>query len=394
MADDPGEIALDEKTRAARGIAGIADLAGVIRRAAATRMTGVAGMVVAAGLGVTLALAALPLGLPAWLGCAVLGEVCEGGEEPPALPRLTRLTPAQVALSGGYVALGDSYSSGEGVYVAGGAPLNGGADRCHRAEGSYVPLVAGAHRFGGGTGFWACSGATTRQILRGQYGQRPQISRVDATTSLVTVSIGGNDAGFVPVLTACIAKLPWSSACVDQEAEVTRRLERLRPSLREVLREIRSRAPRARVIVLGYPRPFPAGPSGSVSNLSAADQRWINAMTRRLNDVVATVAGEFERQIVAFGAPGSVEYVDAHEAFDGHEVGSPRPYVNGLMVNLGEFTVEPRSFHPTADGYRRFAELVNRQIAAGPGRPMNDFRLTTAVVSQSRAPLPGAGPLR
>lgn len=275
-----------------------------------------------------------------------------------------------------YVALGDSYSSGEGVYRPGEAPVNGGADRCHRTRGSYVPLVAGAHRFGGGTGFYACSGATTGQLLRGQYGHRPQVTRVNADTSLVTLSIGGNDAGFAPVLTGCIAKLPWSSACVDQDAEVSRRIEGLRPGLRRVLTEIRSRAPRARIVLLGYPRPFPADPPGAVDNLSVADQRWLNEMTRKLNDLVAEVAGAFDRTIAAFGAPGSVEYVNAYDAFAGHEVGRPRPYLNGLVLDWEELTVSPRSFHPTADGYRRFAELVNAQIAAGPARAMNNVRVT------------------
>ncbi|MGW0482304.1 SGNH/GDSL hydrolase family protein [Nonomuraea sp. NPDC003214] len=327
--------------------------------------------------GAALALSVVPLGLHTMLGCAVLDVGCAPAEPRGRLPELTRLTPVEVALSGGYVALGDSYSSGEGVYDGAGAPAGEGAARCHRSEGSYAPQVAGAHAFGGEAGFWACSGATAGQLLRGQHGHAPQVSRVSAGTSLVTLSIGGNDAGFAPVLTECIAKLPWSSACVDQDARVRQRIDELRPRLRQVLAEIRARAPEARVIVLGYPRPFPAAPSKTVTNLSAADQRWLNGVTRLLNDAVGAVAREFEQLITAFGAPGSVEYVDAYDAFDGHEVGQPRPYLNGLVVDLGELTVNARSFHPTADGYRRFAELVNERIAAGPGRPMNNFRLAT-----------------
>ncbi|WP_049564061.1 SGNH/GDSL hydrolase family protein [Nonomuraea sp. SBT364] len=344
-----------------------------------TQGAGIARIVrigVAVAIGGALALSVVPLGLHTLAGCAVLDLGCPPREPRGRLPELTRLTPVEVALSGGYVALGDSYSSGEGVYESEQAPAGEGAARCHRSQGSYAPQVAGAHAFGGGAGFWACSGATTGQLLRGQYGHAPQVSRVTAETTLVTLSIGGNDAGFAPVLTECIAKLPWSSACVDQDAEVRRRIEELRPRLREVLAQIRARAPRARVIVLGYPRPFPAEPSKGVTNLSVTDQRWLNGVTRRLNDVVGAVAREFEQLITAFGAPGSVEYVDAYDAFDGHEVGRPRPYLNGLVVDLDELTVNARSFHPTADGYRRFAGLVNERIVAGPGRPMNDFRLT------------------
>ncbi|HEX4816940.1 MAG TPA: SGNH/GDSL hydrolase family protein [Nonomuraea sp.] len=334
--------------------------------------------IAAAAAGVTLALASLPLGVVPRLACAVLDAGCPDGARPRgSLPEVVRLTPVQVALRGAYVALGDSYSSGEGVYDLDRQPINDGADRCHRAAGSYVPLVARAYRFGGGTAFYACSGATTGQLLTGQYGQQPQIARVTAGTSLITLSIGGNDAGFTQVLTACIAKLPWSTACVDQDAAVTRRIERLRTDLLKVLRELRARAPGARIIVLGYPRPFPEAPAATVDNLSAADQRWLNAVTRRLNDTVGSVVAGFDRAIAAFGAPGSVEYVDAYQAFAGHEVGRPEPYLNGLHVDMEELTVNARSYHPTGEGYRRFADLVTRRIAAGPGRPMNNVHVTT-----------------
>jgi lysophospholipase L1-like esterase len=240
-----------------------------------------------------------------------------------------------------------------------------------------VPLVAGAHHFGGGLGFWACSGATTGQLFSGQYGQQPQIQRVGRTATLVTLSIGGNDAGFTDVLTDCIVKLPWSSACVDQEAEVAKRIAGLRPSMLKVLRELRARAPGARVIVLGYPRPFPAAPRDGVDNLGIDDQRWLNGVTRKLDDTVARVVSDFDRGITAFGGPGSVEYADAYEAFTGHEVGQPQPYLNGLTVDFDNLSVNSRSFHPTGAGYRRFAVLIDQQIAKGPGRPMNNFHPTT-----------------
>ncbi|MEV0149637.1 SGNH/GDSL hydrolase family protein [Nonomuraea sp. NPDC050733] len=344
-------------------------------------------MVTAAVLGALLAVAGLPLGVYERLACAALQAGCPA-TAPPAgsLPRATRLTAVQVALSGSYAGLGDSYSSGEGVYAPagpggsagdpGGRPAGEGAARCHRAQGSYVPLVAGAHRFGGGAGFWACSGATTGQLLRGQYGQRPQVARVDPSTSLVTVTIGGNDAGFARVLTACIVKLPWSSACVDQDGEVARRVGGLRESLLGVLRELRVRAPRARIVVVGYPRPFPARPADRVDNLSPGDQLWLNGVTRRLNDVMRETAVGLDRAVAAFGGPGSVEFVDAYDAFDGHEAGTARPYLNRLIVHVKELRVDSRSFHPTSEGYRRLAELVDRQIVTGPGRPMNNLVLT------------------
>lgn len=329
---------------------------------------------IAAALGVLLAVGVVALGVPRLVACAALRAGCATDGPPKGrLPSQARLTPAQVALSGTYVALGDSYSSGEGVYQAGERPLNGGADRCHRAQGSYAPQIAGALGFGSGISFWACSGATTTQLLHGQYGMQPQIDRVTRKSSLVTLSIGGNDAGFTSVLRACIVKVPWSSACTDQDAAVSGRIDQLRSSVRTVLREIRVRAPFARIIVVGYPRPFPAQPTAGVNNLGVDDQRWLNGVSRKLDDVLGTAVKEFDRAVAAFGGPGSVEFVDAYDAFAGHEVGTPDPYLNGLDVNLDDLTVESRSFHPTAGGYKRYAELVDRQIATGPGRPMNNL---------------------
>ncbi|SDM00614.1 GDSL-like Lipase/Acylhydrolase family protein [Nonomuraea maritima] len=332
---------------------------------------------VAAALGVALALAFLPLRILPRLACAVLDAGCPTVPEARGrLPQITRLTPVQVALSGTYVALGDSFSSGEGVWSSGQPPVNDGADRCHRSTGSYAPQVAQSYRFPGGTVFYACSGATTRQLLTGQWGHPPQITRVDAAAGLITLSIGGNDAGFTQVLTTCIVKLPWSSACVDQDAAVGRRIDELATNLRTVLHELRVRAPDARVIVLGYPRPFPERPTGTYDNLSVADQQWLNGMTRRLDDTVKSVVSEFDRTIAGFGAPGSAEYVDAYEAFTGHEIGTAQPYLNGLHMDMEQMTVDARSYHPTGEGYHRFAELVTAQVAQGPGRPMNNYRLT------------------
>ncbi len=334
-------------------------------------------VVVAVVLGVALAVACLPLGVVPKLACAVLGLGCPDMTAPAGrLPERVRLTPVQAAQSGAYVGLGDSYSSGEGVYDQDTEPVNDGADRCHRASGSYVPVIAETYRFAGGTAFYACSGATTGQLLTGQWGHPPQISRVGPEASLITLSIGGNDAGFSKVLTACIAKLPWSSACVDQDAAVGHRIGQLRADMLKVLRELRGRSPEARIVVLGYPRPFPQEPVASVDNLSADDQRWINGVARRLNDTVGAVVRDFDRAIAAFGGPGSAEYVDAYEAFTGHEVGRQQPYLNGLALDMDPINVNARSYHPTGEGYRRFAELINEQIAAGPGRPLNNYRLT------------------
>ena len=108
-----------------------------------------------------------------------------------------------------YVALGDSFASGEGVqpYLAGSGDAG---DACHRSRSAYATAVAEA------TGltlrFRACSGATIADMFRtqrtpgGGNAVGPQLAPgvLGPDVALVTLSIGGNDLGFGPVLRHCV----------------------------------------------------------------------------------------------------------------------------------------------------------------------------------------------
>jgi lysophospholipase L1-like esterase len=324
---------------------------------------------------VLLAATVVPLVAFPAVRCAVFGADCA---ERPAPPRSTPshapvpLTPVEAATWGAYVGLGDSYSSGEGSYgIAADTAL---VNRCHRTSQAYFHVVAADFRFARGSALWACSGATTRHVLTGKAGEPPQVDRVNAGTSLVTITIGGNDAGFSRVLTACMIKVPWGGGCRDQGSEVAARMAALRVSFADVLDKITTRAPSARVLVLGYPRLFSEVAGQGLDNLSIGDQRWLNLEARALDRLMREAAEQADQEIVAEHGRGSVEFIDAYSGFAGHEIGSADPYVNGLNLNLMELRAEARSFHPTADGYRRLADLVVQQVKAGPGRRLNQYR--------------------
>ncbi|GAA4083928.1 SGNH/GDSL hydrolase family protein [Actinomadura miaoliensis] len=309
--------------------------------------------------------------------CEVFGKGCPRTihtlhAEPVTSPQAVPLTPEEAATRGAYVALGDSYSSGLGAEtsVADHNPLN----RCHRTSNAYYHDVAKAFRFAGGTAFWACSGATTADVLDGKSGEPAQLGRVNGDTSLVTISIGGNDVGFSRVLAGCVVKLPWSRACQDQGGDIAARMAELRRTLPGLIDKITDRAPRARVVVMGYPRMFSEVDNASGDNIDVADQRWLNARARDLNELIRQAVREADERLAAARAPGSVEFVDAYSAFAGHEAGSLDPYMNGLAVNLAGLSAEPRSFHPTVKGHRALAALFVEQIRKGPGRPLNQFR--------------------
>ncbi|HEU5159613.1 MAG TPA: SGNH/GDSL hydrolase family protein [Streptosporangiaceae bacterium] len=327
----------------------------------------------AIGFVVLLVVAGGPLGGLRALRCVVVSGGCETTATPRLEPpRLRPLSALDIATQGGYVALGDSYSAGEGAYEipADLAPGN----RCHRTSRAYFHAIADTFPFRRGSAFWACSGATTGDILRGGHGQPPQLSRVTADTSLVTLSIGGNDIGFARVLAGCVVRFPWSEGCQAQGAQIDAKMRALRAALRDVLGKIVVAAPLARVIVVGYPRIFSETSGQDFDNIGIGDQRWLNLRARALDDLIREVALAADRQIVAAYGAGSVEYVDAFDAFAGHEIGAKDPFVNGLDVDLSALSAEARSFHPNAGGYRRLAQLVTRQITNGPGRTILQYR--------------------
>ncbi|WP_222623293.1 SGNH/GDSL hydrolase family protein [Streptomyces armeniacus] len=325
------------------------------------------GVVLLAALGL---LVAGVFAVPSWR-CELTGcEKPSRSKERPSGPATRTISPQAAATRGGYVALGDSYSAGVGVQTDGDGDDDGkGADEeCLRHAAAFYHDVTRAFRFPGGSSFWACSGATTTEVLKGKDGRLPQTDRVSAKTSLVTLSIGGNDAGFTKVLTRCLAEVLMGS-CRGQGDEIAERLDELAKSLPEVIGRITARAPNARVLVVGYPRMFSDDPKDGVATISEDDQRWLNERTREVDNVIKQSARNADRKLVKAGKRGSVEFIDAYNAFDGHETGTSQPYVNGLKFNLRALSAESRSFHPTEKGHRALARLVTKQIKEGPGRP-------------------------
>ena len=96
-----------------------------------------------------------------------------------------------------YVALGSSMAAGPGIAPARqDAPLRAG-----RSAANYPHLVA--ERLGLDLVDVTYSGATTAHVLTDpQHSAPPQVDALDGSETLVTVTIGGNDVGYVPMLMA------------------------------------------------------------------------------------------------------------------------------------------------------------------------------------------------
>ncbi|GLZ42404.1 SGNH/GDSL hydrolase family protein [Actinokineospora sp. NBRC 105648] len=226
---------------------------------------------------------------------------------------------AAPAAAGKYVALGDSYSSGLG------AGSYGSSGSCKRSSNAYAQLWANAHA-PSAFSFVACSGAVTQDVLNSQ------VSAITADTALVTISIGGNDAGFVSVMTDC--NLGSDSTCVSKNQAAQNFARTTLPArLDAVYTQIRNRAPSARVVVLGYPRIYKTGGS-CVVGLSETKRAAIN----QSSDVLASV---ISGKAAAYG----FSFVDARTAFAGHEVcAAGTRWINSVTWPIEE------SYHPTAGG--------------------------------------------
>jgi lysophospholipase L1-like esterase len=240
-----------------------------------------------------------------------------------------------VVAAGKYVALGDSYSSGTG------AGDYGDSGSCKRSANAYAQLWANANA-PSAFAFVACSGATTGDVLANQVGA------LSADTELVTISIGGNDAGFADVMTDC--NLGSDATCVARNEEARTFATNTLPGLLDgVYNEIRGRAPNARVVVMGYPRIYVLNGDCNVG-LSETKRAAINGSSDVLADVVAGRAG-------AFG----FTFVDGRSAFSGHEICADGTW----WLHSVTFPID-ESYHPTAAGQRDgyFAALSGAAVRA------------------------------
>lgn len=235
--------------------------------------------------------------------------------------------PAAAAAAPSYVALGDSYSSGVGTRVY----YNDGSN-CSRSPDAYGPLIAA--KDGYSLTFEACSGATTSDVISSQLGA------LNSSTSLVTMTIGGNDAGFSTVIEDCAAwYFPCQSAINNADSYIQNTLPGL---LNTTYGDIRADAPNAHVVILGYPHLFTStGATCNFDALTSSHEEELNTSADLLDGVISNAA-----------AAHGFTYVDPRSAFENHEICSSSEWLNGLSNPLTE------SFHPNVQGQAEFATLI------------------------------------
>ncbi|SOE06795.1 SGNH/GDSL hydrolase family protein [Streptomyces sp. Ag109_G2-15] len=219
-----------------------------------------------------------------------------------------------------YVALGDSYSAGVGA----GSYFTSGAD-CLRSSLAYPALWAAAHA-PASFGFTACNGARTSDVMAKQLGP------LSPRTDLVSLTVGGSDSGFTGVMATCV--LPGTEACLSAVAKARSFMDGTLPGdLDRLYSAIRSKAPAAHVVVLGYPHLYLLHGTCS-GGLADTERSALNEAVDELNSVIAERAADH-----------GFTFADARTSFAGHEICSSTPWLHS--VDWLDLTV---SYHPTAPG--------------------------------------------
>ncbi|HWM58137.1 MAG TPA: SGNH/GDSL hydrolase family protein [Pseudonocardia sp.] len=311
-----------------------------------------------------------------------------------------------------YVALGDSYSSGEGTpYVdpvelkaeygvdtldaAGylrdaaeddlgwlGDTGNGG-DKCHRSAHAYGPRVWGMldqQDPSWGVSFRACSGATTAAFWAEFKGNPAQVEAFAGgrAADLITTGFGGNDIGFKDIVETCVLESLANRYAPDpldlrnghgacerkHRPRVDAGLADLRANIRALYGQLKDPRflnepmrvkPGGQIIAIGYPRPFPPNKTGTcslgtASSIGEETMRWINS---EVVDALNTVIREEAQRARVF-------YLDTADYFaEGgrHDFcvddGSPVRWINRIIPSDSQ-----RSVHPTFPYHEKVAGAV------------------------------------
>jgi hypothetical protein len=308
--------------------------------------------------------------------------------------------------------------------------IGGVGNTCHRADTADAHVVERLLAALGMTlRFVACSGSLVQDAFtaygqvhgdRSHQGEGPQLGTLGTSgepfkTSLVTLTFGGNNLGFPGIAQNCVTSTD-AYGCLNQDGEIVAGLGyntkagspndgtfsstgtvqhpvstiaefakkvgkligaagtclhsgcNLHDALVLLYRSIKTDAPGARILVLGYPHFFPPGGTGNTcQHFGSQDQQWVNDRVNLADAVIKDAAEE----------SGVAQYVDTYNALPGHEectgnpsftvdpstyqvsgCSSPGQWINGIDLIHGLFGT-PENLHPNPCGH-----LAEGQIAA------------------------------
>ncbi|MGI3901430.1 MAG: SGNH/GDSL hydrolase family protein [Janthinobacterium lividum] len=254
-----------------------------------------------------------------------------------------------------YVALGSSFAAGPGL----GARDPAGPLVSVRSSHGYPTLLARARNLSL-TNMTSSAAKASHLLRHRQYGiLRPQIEGLRPETTLVTMTVGGNDVGYVgdltrvahrsrPTLVGMALRCCWKGPRPLQ----SRPFQRLHDELLHILREVSRRSPRAHVLVVTYPVVLPPEGACPEFGIGRSDAALMRAVGERLAAVTRSAA-----------EAGRAEVVDMDLLSVGHDGCAREPWVNRLD------RTRAAPFHPTLVGMRATADAIGRVLDASLGVP-------------------------
>ncbi|MGW2476813.1 SGNH/GDSL hydrolase family protein [Streptomyces sp. NPDC001665] len=253
-----------------------------------------------------------------------------------------------------YVALGDSMASGPLI------PGITGPLACGRSTHNYAHELAAS--IGASLRDVTCSGAQSKHMAEKQSlslldvpmgSAAPQFDALRADTDLVTLTIGGNDAGLVGIAQDCMQLDPTATPCRDKLTEggvdqVAQRIDAFAPRLGAVLDGIHQRSPQARVLVTGYGLYIKPGGCWPLQPVLPVDADFLQGSVNRMNAVIA-------EQSAAHGA----EYIDVATPSQGHDAcqAPSDKWVEGYVP-----TASAAPLHPNQRGEAAYARIIGAHL--------------------------------
>lgn len=248
-----------------------------------------------------------------------------------------------------YVAMGSSFGAGPGLRPrASGSPRKAG-----RSEANYAHLLAASLDMD--LKDVTFSGATVAQLVNGGPNRSaPQTLGVDESTSLVTITAGGNDVGYLPALTLgslprALKRSPSVRRRLDNYLDSNRlddRFHQLEQDLGLLIQEIKSRSPASQVILVGYLSILP--PAGEPSPpLGVEIGDWGRGVAVRLATTMSQVS-----------ETNGALFIDVGAASASHHAWSEFPWTRSFHYSLHEGA----PYHPTLLGMKEVADLVSLSV--------------------------------
>jgi lysophospholipase L1-like esterase len=253
-----------------------------------------------------------------------------------------------------YVAMGSSFAAGPGVSTSADTPAN----RCGRSHDNYAHQVAA--QLGLLLTDVSCGGATTGHILGPWAELPPQLDALRPDTKLVTITIGGNDVGYIAGLFkgSCVAS-PTSPVCKGFAARASvpspepdeATWQGLETRLDQIAAEVHRRSPNAKLVFVDYLTILPSKSMCAAAPLDRVSADAARAKAARLAKLTARAARR-----------GGASLVRASRLSMQHDACATAAWINGFPIEGS-----PRGmvgYHPNLAGMTAVARAIERSLKA------------------------------